>query len=247
MWAFDFLQQLVPVGLREMSELRLDVPVLVYTLAVSLLAGIFFGLAPALQASKSDLNEALKHGGRAGTGAAQRRLRNFFVVAQVALSLMLWWARATHPDALPPARTVFGAAARERPDRADAARQQTATAARAARGLYDAVLARVKTIPRRGRGYTTAVPLVWKGGPPASRSKGASRGGRGFNANHRQVSPDYFRAIGLALRKAGLGEQDDERAQAVAAVKRRWRAPSGRARRPGQRFRSAGWSSRPPG
>ena len=90
MWTLAFLQQLIPAGLRESAVLALDLPVLGFTLFVSLLAGVIFGLAPALQASKIDLNDALKStAGRAGGGAGQRRLRGAFVVAEIALSLVL--------------------------------------------------------------------------------------------------------------------------------------------------------------
>ncbi|HLL16110.1 MAG TPA: hypothetical protein VK388_13690, partial [Pyrinomonadaceae bacterium] len=90
MWTLAFLQQLIPAGLRESAVLALDLPVLGFTLFVSLLAGVIFGLAPALQASRIDLNDALKStAGRAGGGAGQRRLRGAFVVAEIALSLVL--------------------------------------------------------------------------------------------------------------------------------------------------------------
>jgi putative ABC transport system permease protein len=68
----------------------LDGPVLLYTLGIALLTGFLFGLAPALQALKTDLNETLKEGGRGAGGSLRRnRLRSALVVAQVALSLVL--------------------------------------------------------------------------------------------------------------------------------------------------------------
>ena len=72
------------------TELKIDLPVLGYAMAVSLLTGLVFGLAPALQASKIDLNQALKQGGgRTSFGAAGHKLRSAFVVAEVALALVL--------------------------------------------------------------------------------------------------------------------------------------------------------------
>ena len=67
-----------------------DRPTLIYTAVVSLIAGVLFGLAPALQASRSGLHEALKDGARgAGAGVRSNRLRSALVVAEVALSLVL--------------------------------------------------------------------------------------------------------------------------------------------------------------
>ena len=73
------------------NEARVDinVPVLLFSLAVSVLTGIVFGLAPALQASRPDLTDALKEGGRAGTGPGASRTRNVLVVVEVALSVVL--------------------------------------------------------------------------------------------------------------------------------------------------------------
>jgi len=65
-------------------------PVLAFTLSLSLLIGLLFGLAPALESSKFNLNESLREGGRAGTaGTARQRFRNILAVAEVALSLVL--------------------------------------------------------------------------------------------------------------------------------------------------------------
>ena len=61
----------------------------VYAIVVSGVAGIVFGLAPALQASKADLQEAMKEGGRGTAGGGRAWLRNTLVVAEVALSLLL--------------------------------------------------------------------------------------------------------------------------------------------------------------
>ena len=71
-------------------NLRLDAPVLAFTLAISALAVLIFGLAPALQASKGSLTPALKSGDEAASGAARRlTLRNGIVLAEIALSVVL--------------------------------------------------------------------------------------------------------------------------------------------------------------
>jgi putative ABC transport system permease protein len=72
------------------DEIGLDVWVLAFTLAVSLLTGVLAGILPALRQAKTDLNLALKEGpGRAASDSAGNRTRSVLVVAEVALSLML--------------------------------------------------------------------------------------------------------------------------------------------------------------
>ena len=63
--------------------------VVVYTGAIAVLTGLIFGLAPALQAAKANLHDALKDGGRGSAGGTRNRLRNSLVVAEIALSLIL--------------------------------------------------------------------------------------------------------------------------------------------------------------
>ena len=64
-------------------------PMIVFTMLISLLAGLAAGLPPALRASRIDLNESLKQGAAAATAGERFRLRDFFVVSQVTLSLIL--------------------------------------------------------------------------------------------------------------------------------------------------------------
>ena len=73
-----------------LDEIGLDSRVLGFTLAVSLLTGLIFGLAPALQSSETDLNETLKEGGRSGAGDARgNRIRRALVVCEIALALVV--------------------------------------------------------------------------------------------------------------------------------------------------------------
>lgn len=72
-----------------LKSLRIDPGILAFALGLSLLTGVVFGLAPALQSSRVDLLGALKEGGRTGTGAARQRLRGALVVTEIALAVVL--------------------------------------------------------------------------------------------------------------------------------------------------------------
>ena len=87
-WGIQFLIGFGPDNIPRLSEVTLDLRVLGFTFAVSLLTGVLFGLIPALQASRPDLNDALKEGSRGSTGRSGT-FRNVFVVAEVSLALVL--------------------------------------------------------------------------------------------------------------------------------------------------------------
>jgi putative ABC transport system permease protein len=72
-----------------LTSLRIDTGILAFSVALSLLTGLIFGLAPALQSSKLDLNEALKEGGRQTSAGAGHRLRSAMVVTEIALAVVL--------------------------------------------------------------------------------------------------------------------------------------------------------------
>ncbi len=92
-WAVDALAAMMPANFaRYVSGWRnfqIDWRVFSFTLGVSLLTGIIFGLAPALLATKTNLNEVLKEGGRTAHDGGRTRARSLLVVAEVALSLVL--------------------------------------------------------------------------------------------------------------------------------------------------------------
>ena len=89
-WGIDLLLALTPQDVPRLREIGLNGPVFGWTLLISILTGVLFGLAPALQASKPDLNESLKEsGGRASGGLKRSRTRNLLVVSEVALALVL--------------------------------------------------------------------------------------------------------------------------------------------------------------
>jgi putative ABC transport system permease protein len=89
-WSVKLLLTRSPGRLPRLTEIRIDTRVLLFTFAVSVLTGMLFGLVPALQASKTDLNESLKESGRSAMGGRGRqRARSMLVIVEVALSLVL--------------------------------------------------------------------------------------------------------------------------------------------------------------
>jgi putative ABC transport system permease protein len=79
-----------PEGLPRLDSIHLDARVLVFTFAIAVLAGIIFGLAPALRGMRISAAESLKQAGRAGSGGARQNwTRSMLVVSEVALSLVL--------------------------------------------------------------------------------------------------------------------------------------------------------------
>ncbi|MEJ7576820.1 MAG: ABC transporter permease [Pyrinomonadaceae bacterium] len=90
LWGIDVLRTASIDSLPTVAVIKLDTSVLIFTFLISILTGIIFGLAPALGASKTDLNETLKESGR-GAGASPRRglARNLLIITEVALSLVL--------------------------------------------------------------------------------------------------------------------------------------------------------------
>ncbi len=87
-WGTRAVLAAVPGGLPRMENVGVDGWVLAFTLGISLLTGIVFGLAPALQVSATGLHETLKEGSR-GSSAGHRRLRSLLVVSEVAAALVL--------------------------------------------------------------------------------------------------------------------------------------------------------------
>jgi predicted permease len=87
-WGTSFIASQLPNGIPRLQQAQVNGPVLVFTLAVSLLTGLLFGLAPAMQASRPNLTQGLKEGERGSSGRRQR-LRSALVVGEVALTLTL--------------------------------------------------------------------------------------------------------------------------------------------------------------
>jgi predicted permease len=225
--SFAFLQRLIPDALALSTGLKLDPRVLSFTLLMALLTAVIFGLAPAFQASRLDLNEALKQGGgRTGLHAGGNRLRSAMVVSEIALALVLLVGAGLLIQTFMKLREQYSGL---RPENALTLRtvlplpkyseQPKRTA------FYNQVLERMRSLPGViSAGYTTTVPLSWKGGtngfyPEGLTVEQARAGGLSYDANTRQVSADYLKTIGIPLlRGRYLNDDDKEGTLPVALI-----------------------------
>ena len=88
-WGVDLLIKFAPQDLPRLAGVVIGRRVFIFTLLLSVLTGVVFGLAPAWQSAKPDLQETLKEGSRTATDGRGGRLRNAFVIAEVALAMVL--------------------------------------------------------------------------------------------------------------------------------------------------------------
>jgi predicted permease len=219
--ALSSLQQLVPPGLVLAVHPTLDGRALAVALVLSLVTGLLFGLAPALQATRADLSVTLRQGGRGVAGAGHRRLRSALVVGELAATLMLLVGAGLLGQTLYRLRYAdLGL----RPERLLTLRTplplyKYGEASRRS-AFYEDVLDRVRHLPGVvSAGYSTSVPLEWKGGTNGFVPEGPVDPRRTYDANHRQVSTDYLRTMGIPLRRGRFFERTDgERSQPVAIV-----------------------------
>jgi len=225
--SFAFLKQLIPENMALTTKLGLDWQMFAFTIVISLGTGIIFGLVPALQASRLNLNEVLKQGSsRTGVGPASNRLRNVLVSAEVALALVLligaslllqtFLSLRHQYESLDAKHVLTLRTQLPRTKYTDNARRAT---------FYDQVLSKVQSLPGvTAAGYATSIPLVWKGGTSGFYPEGlsldqAKLGGLSYDSNHRQISPGYLKTMGIPIvHGRGFEASDNEQAQPVAIV-----------------------------
>jgi predicted permease len=223
-WVSRMLSRMsLPMDIPIKFDLSFDWRVFGYVALVALGTGVVVGLLPALRASRADLNEVLREGGRGmADGASRQWLRSTLVVGQVAVSLVLLVAAALFVRSVQHAQSVdLGF----RPDhvlnQSMDVSQQGYDEARG-REFYRAVEARVRTLPGvESVSYAFTVPFGYyntseyveaEGQPIPS---GQRRPAAGFNL----VGPDYFQTMKIQVEQGrGFTPQDDERARPVAIV-----------------------------
>jgi putative ABC transport system permease protein len=220
-WGMQYLLALAPEDLPRIRDVALDSRVLGFTLVVTLLTGVIFGLAPALQSSSPNLNETLKDAGR-GTTAVRHRIRNSLVIVEVALALMVLicsglmirsFIRLLRVD---PGFNPSNALAvdivlpgRKYPNSDNYL------------AFFSQLVERTEALPGVvAAGLSQSLPILddflvgfkIQGRPPVPPEEGKS-------TNYYAVTPDYFTAMGIPLLRGRLfTDQDDNNAPPVAII-----------------------------
>src|SRR5262249_3060963 len=88
-WGVNLVRMMIPENFPRTEEISVDFRVFCFTIVFSILTGIIFGLIPALQMARTNLNETLKEGGRSSGGNSRNRPGGLLVVSEVALALLL--------------------------------------------------------------------------------------------------------------------------------------------------------------
>jgi putative ABC transport system permease protein len=222
-WGVELLAAFVPENVPRFGEVGLDPTVLAFTVAATALTGLLFGLAPALSASKLDLNESLKEGGRSGTdGRGRSRVRSLLIVAEVALSLVLLVGagllvksfvklRNTDPG-FDPRNTITASlslASVRYPEAEQIDRFYKQLIERVRRLPGVETVAAVTPLPMTGNNMSFSFRVVGQPDPPPGQRQSASA---------RLITPDYFRAMGVPLRKGRVFDERDREGAPPAVI-----------------------------
>lgn len=223
-WGTDVLVALAPDNVPRLNEVGVDAKVFGFTLAISLITGLLFGLVPAFHAAKPNLNEGLKEGSKGSMGsAAGKRTRNLLVAVEVGLSLVLLIGAGLmiksfvrlqqtklgfNPDQV---LTVSLTLSRSRyPED----RQQAA--------FFQQALERIQSLAGvQSAGATTALPLTLSVSGSDFRIEGRPEpeAGKEMIINTSSVSPGYFSTFGISLLKGrDFSDRDNSDAPQVAII-----------------------------
>jgi putative ABC transport system permease protein len=219
----EYLLTLAPQDIPRIASVQINAQVVAFALGVSFLTAIIFGLAPALQSSKADLNEALKESGAKSQGGARsKRLRSLLVVSEVALAVVLMVGagllvrsfnnlQRIDPGFNP--NNVFTARVALVQSKYPEGAQQKA--------FFEKVLARVKTLP----GVESAAVVLMRplsgtvGWDPPFVVEGQTPEEQTANpySNYEAISPEYFQTMSIPIIK-GRAFTEQDRGDQVSVV-----------------------------
>jgi putative ABC transport system permease protein len=214
-----------PGNLPRIQEVHLDARVLGFTLLIALVTGLVFGLAPALQSSRADLAAAIREGGRGSSASAgRRRIRSALVVSEVALSLLLLAGAALLLHSFvrlqqvetgiqaPAARVltmqISPSAAKYRDDKTSIA-------------FYERLLERVRHLPGvQAAAVADSLPPDREANADTYLIAGRPLAPGELNpiTTAPTVSADYFRTLGIPLRRGRFFDQRDKLGSPPVAI-----------------------------
>jgi putative ABC transport system permease protein len=213
-WGVQFLLAASPLNIHGLKDVGLDTKVLVFTGIVSVVTGVIFGLVPALQASRADLQDALKEGGRGAGGTAVRnRVRAVLVVVEVALSFVLVVGAGLlgrsfllltavrpgfEPEHVLTTDVSLAKAKYPQPEQQQAGFAEIVRRAAAIPGIEAAAV--IYPLPLSGDNNSNTFLIA---GRPALRPEDKP------TSNHRTISPDYFRALNIPLSRGRTFDELD--------------------------------------
>jgi putative ABC transport system permease protein len=195
-----------PGDLPFIESVRLDAGALAFTVLASVLTGVLFGLVPALESARADLNSTIKEGGRAGAGSRVRgRMRAVLVVCEIALSLTLLVSaglllrsfvnlRRENGGFTTPGRRILTMAI------SPGSRKYSDT--RAGIAFYDEVLRRARGVPGvEGAAVTDSLPPDRQGDADSFEIEGQTLAPGELNPiiSDVTIGPEYFRTLGIPL------------------------------------------------
>lgn len=221
-WSLDLLVSLKPTNLPRIAEIGVNRTVFLFTAGVSVLTGLLFGLAPAWQVSKVDLNEGLKESGRGSDAPRRHRLRALLVISEVALSLVLLVGAGLMIRSF---SRLLAVDPGFKPDHVLTAFVSLPLAKYWKHedqvAFYDRLVERLRNVPGiSAASVVTDIPLYGgsstgfdvEGRPPAPPGQRAM-------TDYRIISPDYFAAMGMRLIKGRpFASHDIEAAPGVVII-----------------------------
>jgi putative ABC transport system permease protein len=224
MWGMDLLVAAIPADVPRTGEIGLDKYVLLFTAGVTTLTGVIFGLVPALQASKTDLNETLKDATRGMSGGLQRnRVRSALVILEIALSLVLLIGAGLLFQSFRRLLEVSPGFEADHVLTADVTISDKKYSDEKQRdAFYHEALERMKAIPDV-QSVGAIYPLPLGGNFVTFTFDIAGRApfppGQQPTAGRRFISPDYFKAMSIPVLKGrAFDERDRENALPVVIV-----------------------------
>jgi putative ABC transport system permease protein len=217
------LLALHPANIPRVGEIGLDVGVLLFALVLAIVTGIVFGLAPAIELSRPDVNRSLKEGGRTGTvGRVSQRFRDSLAVAQMGMSVVLLIGAMLLVRSFQELRGIDLGFRRENVLTLRTTLPQSSYPEQAqVIGFYRTLRQRFSELPGvQSVGATRLLPLTGTIGDWSITLEGRPRlPGENPNGDWQVVMPGYFETMGVGLvRGRYMTDADHENAPLVAVV-----------------------------